>query len=337
MVNTLDNLWKAGKDFLGSDYAIMGGAMSWISEHQLVSAISNAGAFGVLACGSMSPELLKNEVILTKELVQDKLFGVNIVTIHPDLHNLIDVCIENKVSHIILAGGIPKLDTINYVKKAGIKIMAFAPTISVARRLIKNGIDAIIIEGMEAGGHIGPVSTSVLAQEILPRMKMEGIPVFIAGGIGHGSLVINYLRMGASGCQMGTMFACAKESIAHDNFKRKFLSSTSRDTTVSIQLDENFPVIPVRAIRNKATEAFMKFQKEVIGEYNSRSLSKKEGQLKIERYWAGALKKAVIDGDIENGSLMAGQSVGMVDSQLSVSQIVNKLIRQANEELELLS
>lgn len=332
MVKELEQLWSRGAEFLGSKYAILGGAMSWISEHKLISAITNAGGFGVIACGSMSPELLKNELKLTQELVKDKTFGVNIVIMHPQMNELIDVCIEAKVSHIILAGGIPTSKIISHIKHAGIKVISFTPNLSVAKRLIKHGIDALIIEGMEAGGHIGPVSTSVLSQEILPPLK-NSIPIFVAGGIGHGAMIANYLRMGASGCQMGTIFACAKESIAHINFKNRLINANSRDATVSIQLDEKFPVIPVRAVRNKATDQFMQYQRKIIDEYNNGTLSKQSAQLKIEHYWVGSLKKAVIDGDIELGSLMAGQSVGMVKQEDNINEIISTLIQQAQTAL----
>ncbi len=333
MVKKLDQLWFRGQEFLGTKYPILGGAMSWVSEHNLVSAISNAGAFGIIACGSMSPDMLEKEVKLTQNATQ-KPFGVNLIVMHPQIQELLDVCIQRGVSHVVFAGGMPKPAVIEQAKNAGIKVISFTPTLNLAKRLIRNGIDALIIEGMEAGGHIGPISTSVMAQEILPYLQNNSVPTFIAGGIAHGSIISNYLNMGASGCQMGTIFVCAKESTAHPNFKQKFLKASSRDTVVSLQVDENFPVIPVRAIKNNATNEFTKFQQEVIKQYQAGQFSKAEGQLKIEKYWAGALRKAVVDGDIESGSLMAGQSVGMVTEELHVQEIINNLLRQAQESLE---
>ncbi|MBQ4875316.1 MAG: nitronate monooxygenase [Rickettsiaceae bacterium H1] len=333
MVKDLERLWHKGTSFLGAKYAIMGGAMSWISEHKLVSAISNAGGFGVIACGSMPPEMLKKEIHLARGLTGGNNFGVNIVVMHPEIYDLFDVCIETKVTHVILAGGIPTVDSIKHLKKAGIKVMSFTPAVNIARRLIRNGVDALIIEGMEAGGHIGPVSTSVLAQEILPFFQDSTVPVFVAGGIGHGSMMVNYLQMGASGCQMGTIFVCAKESVAHTDFKKKFVEASSRDTTVSIQVDDNFAVIPVRAISNKSTSKFTDFQRQVVKEYYDEGLSKNEAQLKIEKYWVGALRRAVIDGEVETGSLMAGQSVGMVKKESSVKEIINNFMKQAIDGL----
>ncbi|WP_168464288.1 NAD(P)H-dependent flavin oxidoreductase [Wolbachia endosymbiont of Ctenocephalides felis wCfeT] len=326
----LSSLWKKGTDFLGNKFAIMGGAMSWVSERNLVSAISNAGGFGVIACGAMFPDLLKKEITETQKLT-NKPFGVNLITMHPHLSELIDVCIETRVSHIVLAGGVPTKPSIEKIKNAGIKVMCFAPALSLAKKLVKMGADALIIEGMEAGGHIGPVSTSVLAQEILPYFKDEPIPVFVAGGIGRGEMIVNYLEMGASGCQIGTLFVCTNESIAHKNFKEIFIKSAARNAVPSVQLSADFPVIPVRAIANKASDDFIKFQREVIEKYHKGEVSKEDGQLEIEKFWAGALRRAVIEGDVENGSLMAGQSVGMVDKEKSVKEVIDILIQQAND------
>ncbi len=326
----LDHLWKKGTDFLRSEFAIMGGAMSWVSERNLVSAISNAGGFGVVACGGMSTDLLRAEILGTQNLT-DKPFGVNLITMHPDLSKLIEVCIETKVSHIVLAGGLPKSSHIEMIKKANIKVICFAPALIIAKRLMRMGADALIIEGMEAGGHIGPVSTSVLAQEILPQFKNEKIPIFVAGGIGRGEAIVSYLEMGASGCQIGTLFACTEESVAHKNFKEIFIKSSSRDASSSIQLSPDFPVIPVRAIANQANIKFIECQRDIINQYQEGKISKEEGQLEIEKFWVGALKKAVIDGDIENGSLMAGQSVGMVDKEKPIREVINILLTQMNE------
>ncbi len=326
----LSDLWKKGTDFLGVKYAIMGGAMSWVSENNLVSAISNAGGFGVIACGSMPPELLDIEIKKTKEKTSNP-FGVNLITMHPQLDDLVKTCIANKVSHVVLAGGLPKAENIKTLKNAGIKVICFAPALVIAKRLIRNGADALIVEGMEAGGHIGPVATSVLAQEILP--EISEVPVFIAGGIGRGEMMVEYLRMGAAGCQLGTKFVCAEESIAHANFKNLFIKSNARDAVLSVQIDPNFPVIPVRAIENKASKAFISYQHEVVKKYNAGDYTKEEAQLKIEHFWAGALRKAVIDGDVENGSVMAGQTVGLVKKIQPVQEIIAELIEQAEISL----
>jgi enoyl-[acyl-carrier protein] reductase II len=322
----LDRLWSRGREFLGCDVAIMGGAMSWISERNLVAAISNAGGFGVIACGSMPPDLLRTEIEATFARTK-RPFGVNLITMHPDLEKLIDVCLDLKVSHVVLAGGLPSTSSIKRVKDGGAKVICFSPALVLAKKLVRSGVDALVIEGAEAGGHIGPVSTSVLAQEILPHIRE--IPVFVAGGIGRGEAILSYLEMGASGVQLGTRFVCATECIAHPNFKNSFIRAAAREALPSVQIDPEFPVIPVRALTNKATDRFLELQLEVIGRFRSGELNQKEAQLAIEHYWAGALKRAAIDGDIENGSLMAGQSVGMVNKEQPTAEIIAELVAQA--------
>lgn len=327
----LDGLWQQGCTFLGTKYAILGGAMTWVSERNLVSAISNAGGFGVIACGSMTPDILRNEIKETQKLTH-KPFGVNLITMHPQIDELAQVCIDENVGHVVLAGGLPPSTTITKLKDAGIKVICFAPALALARRLVRQGCDALVIEGAEAGGHIGPVSTSVLAQEILP--SITEVPVFVAGGIGRGDAIVSYLEMGAQGVQLGTRFVCAAESVVHPNFKKAFFQASARDAMPSIQLDARFPVIPVRAINNQATQAFMEKQKQVITKFDSGEISQKDAQLEIEHFWAGALKRAAIDGDVENGSLMAGQSVGMVASEQSTEEIIHELLSQALKAID---
>jgi enoyl-[acyl-carrier protein] reductase II len=322
----LDRLWSRGREFLGSDVAIMGGAMSWISERNLVAAISNAGGFGVIACGSMPPDLLRTEIEATFARTK-RPFGVNIITMHPDIDKLIDVCLDLKVSHVVLAGGLPSASSIRRVKDGGAKVICFSPALVLAKKLVRSGVDALVIEGAEAGGHIGPVATSVLAQEILPQIRE--VPIFVAGGIGRGEAILSYLEMGASGVQLGTRFVCATECIAHPNFKNSFIRAAAREALPSVQIDPEFPVIPVRALTNKATDRFLELQHEVIGRFRSGELNQKEAQLAIEHYWAGALKRAAIDGDIENGSIMAGQSVGMVTKEQPTAEIIAELVAQA--------
>lgn len=322
----LDDLWARGREFLGTKYAILGGAMSWISERNLVTAISNAGGFGVIACGAMGPDLLRGEITATQSLT-DKPFGVNLITMHPELDALVDVCLDLKVSHVVLAGGLPSGVTIKKLKEGGAKVICFAPALVLAKRLVRNGADALVVEGSEAGGHIGPVSTSVLAQEILPNIK--DVPVFVAGGIGRGETIVSYLEQGAAGVQLGTRLVCATECIAHENFKKAFIRASARDAIPTVQIDPRFPVIPVRAITNQGTDEFMSTQRAVIEKHNAGELDQKEAQLEIEHFWAGALKRAVIDGDVEGGSLMAGQIVGTVKSEQPMAEIFSELMEQA--------
>jgi enoyl-[acyl-carrier protein] reductase II len=327
----LKNLMHRGTEFLGCDAAIMCGAMSWVSERNLVAAMSNAGGFGLIACGAMTPELLDAEIAGTKALTS-RPFGVNLITMHPHLFDLIEVCAKHDVSHVVLAGGLPPAGSLDAIKSRGAKLICFAPALSLAKKLIRSGVDALVIEGMEAGGHIGPVSTSVLAQEILPEVASQ-VPVFLAGGIGRGELIAGYLEMGAAGVQLGTRFVCATESIAHPNFKKAFMRASARDAVASVQVDPRLPVIPVRALRNSSTELFTAKQREVAALLDAGQVEMAEAQLQIEHYWAGALRRAVIDGDVEHGSLMAGQSVGMVRTEEPVAQIIATLMEEAAQAL----
>ena len=322
----LGRLWVRGREVLGCDLAIMGGAMTWVSERSLVAAISNAGGFGVVASGSMSPQLLSTEIDATTTLTR-RPFGVNLITLHPQLLDLVEVCAAHRVGHVVLAGGLPSSAAVRAIKRSGARVLCFAPSLGFARKLVRMGADAIVIEGSEAGGHIGPVSTGVLAQEILPHLTE--VPVFVAGGIGRGEAMLAYLEMGASGVQLGTRFVCAHESIAHPRFKQAFIRAAARDAVPSVQLDPRFPVIPVRALVNAATERFVAMQRRVIKRWARGELSQAEAQLEIEHFWAGALRRSVIDGDIEGGSLMAGQSVGFVTREQSTAEIIEELVSQA--------
>jgi enoyl-[acyl-carrier protein] reductase II len=321
-----DQLSVRGREFLCCRLAIMGGAMTWVSERNLVSAISNAGGFGVIASGSMPPEVLSAEIKATRALTK-RPFGVNLITLHPQLDRLIDVCASHRVSHVVLAGGLPTAGSMRRIRESGAKVLCFAPSLGIARKLVRMGADAIVIEGSEAGGHVGPVSTGVLAQEILPHLR--DVPVFVAGGIGRGEAMLAYLEMGAAGVQLGTRFVCACESIAHPRFKQAFIRAAARDAVASQQLDPRFPVIPVRALANPATEQFLAVQQDVINRHSRGELSQKEAQLEIEHFWVGALRRAVIDGDIETGSLMAGQSVGFVTREQTTAEILEELVSQA--------
>ncbi len=327
----LDDLWRRGSEFLGTRHAIMGGAMTWLSERHLVAALSNAGGFGVIACGSMSPELLSREIRASRQLT-DQPFGVNLITLHPDLDDLIGVCEAEKVSHVVLAGGLPSGASIQRIKAFGAKVICFSPALVLAKKLLRSGADALVIEGSEAGGHIGPVSTSVLAQEILPHINE--VPVFVAGGLGRGEAIAAYLEMGASGAQLGTRFVCASECVAHPDFKQAFIRANARDAVPTVQLSAKFPVIPVRALKNKGTERFMEIQRQTIARFEKGELDPTEAQLTIEHFWAGALRRAAIEGDVESGSLMAGQSVGMVNSVRPTAEIMANLIDQAVRYLE---
>ncbi|MCK4541680.1 MAG: nitronate monooxygenase [Spirochaetales bacterium] len=327
----LDKLFARGREFLGVEYPILGGAMSWISEAQLVSTISNEGGFGVLAGGNMPIDLFKDEITRTLDKT-DKPFGINLISIAPNFRKQLDHVLDIEFPFIIFAGGLPPRDAITRVKQTSSKMLCFAPTVGIAKRLIKLGVDALIIEGHEAGGHIGPVSTAVLAEQILPHAKE--VPVFVAGGVGSGLLMIHYLMMGASGVQLGTRFAVAEESIAHPNFKQAFIKAASKDAMPTAQFDPRVPVIPVRSITNEGVKDFTTLQLGLIAQMERGTMTPREAGEKLEEFWIGGLRKAVIDGDIEHGSLMAGQSVGLVTEVISVKEVISDLIEQGIQEAD---
>jgi len=325
----LEKLMEKGNKFLGTKYPIMCGAMAWVSDYHLASAVSNAGGFGVIASGSMPLDMLSTEIDNMQKATK-KPFGVNLMTMHPDHLKLVDLCVAKKVSHVIIGGALPSAEAIEKLKAGNVKVMCFAPAHSLAKRLIKKGVDALIIEGHEAGGHIGPVATTVLLQEVMFEVKDE-VPVFVAGGIGHGKMIRKMLELGAAGVQMGTAFVCAEECTAHENFKKAFIRASSKDAIPTFQIDPKFPVIPVRAIKNQATTDFMNVQREAIEKYKSGTLSYEDAFMEIEKFWLGSLRRAVKEGDVETGSVMAGQSVGLVKKIEPAKDIISRLVEQMEE------
>lgn len=330
-LNYLNRIWKRGTDFLGVKYSILCGAMSWVSESNLVAAVSNSGGFGIIAAANMPGDILAAEIDKTFKKTKYN-FGVNIITVTPYLKDQLDVALQKEVTHIFFGGGIPNGKDIQRVKEAGSKVICFAPTISLAKRMIRHGVDALIIEGNEAGGHIGPISTSLLVQEII--LNIKEVPVFVAGGIATGEIIAHYLTLGAAGCQLGTRFVAAEECIAHDKFKQVFLKAKSRDAVVTAQFDPILPVIPVRAIVNEGTRDYNELQLKYLQEVKAKKIEVNEAQLKLEEFWLGSLRRAVIEGDVEKGSLMAGQSVGMVKSVQPTAEIMEELVTSAENKLK---
>jgi enoyl-[acyl-carrier protein] reductase II len=327
----IERLWTRGREFLGVEIPILGGAMTWISESGLVSAISNAGAFGVLAGGNMPPEALEREIRLTREKTA-KPFGVNLITIAPNFRRHLDQVLGLGLPFVILAGGLPPRDAVARVKASGSRLVCFAPTVGVARNLVREGVDALIIEGHEAGGHVGPVSTAVLAEQILPTV--DSVPVFVAGGIGSGLMMVHYLLMGAAGVQLGTRFAVTVESPAHPNFKQAMIKASARAAQPTAQFDPRIPVIPVRALRNQGTRDFNTLQLGLVAQLERRQVGAREAGRQLEEFWIGGLRKAVVEGDVERGSLMAGQSVGLVREILPVARLLEQLLNEAAAEAE---
>lgn len=320
--------WKKGKDFLGVKYPIISGAMTWISDSKLVKAVSDAGGFGVLAAGNMPTDLFIKEIKTLKKMEAN--FAANLITIAPNYKDHLKAATELGVEHIVFAGSFPRKNEIQFAKESGAKVTCFASTKSIAQRMIDYGTDALILEGSEAGGHIGHVSTIVLIQQVL--FNFPDIPIFVAGGLATGKIISHLFLMGASGVQMGTIFAMSEESPAHPDFKAKYIKARSREATSTPQYDSSLPVVAVRALKNKGMDNFGKLQLELLEKLKYNKLSRIDAQYEVENYWMGALRKAVMDGDINEGSLMAGQSVGLVNKVESVKKIIEGLVEEAEKE-----
>jgi enoyl-[acyl-carrier protein] reductase II len=327
----LDKVWKRGKDFLGVKYPIMAGSMTWISNYDLAKAVSDNGAFPILAGGNTEPDVLEKEVDKCIANLKSP-FAVNLITIAPNFKKHYEMLLSKKVPFVIFAGNFPKKHDVEAMKSAGKKTMAFASSGQISEQMIGFGVDALILEGSEAGGHIGYVSTMILLQQIL--FKTTEVPVFIAGGIGTGKMVAHMLLMGASGVQLGTRFVMSEESTAHPRFKEAFIKAKARHAVATPQYDSKLPVVAVRALKNRGMENFGKLQMELLKKLENKEITREEAQFEVERYWVGGLRKAVIDGDIDNGSLMAGQSVGLMYKVQPMKDIIQEMVSEAEKELQ---
>jgi enoyl-[acyl-carrier protein] reductase II len=326
----IERFFETGRQFLGCQCPIMCGAMTWVSDPKLVTAVGKAGGFGLLAGGNAPVDVLKDQINTTRQM-SDHPFGINIITLAPIYQQQLDLICDLGCEFIVFAGGIPKKREIEQAKSCGAKVICFAPTAMLALQLVDRGADALMLEGSEAGGHIGPVALSILLQQIL--FEVDSVPIFIAGGIATGRMMAHLLMMGAAGVQMGTRFVMAEECIAHPHFKEAFRKAKARDAMATPQFDSRLPIIPVRALKNEGTIEFSKLQLELLHKLDSGRIDRQEAQFAAERFWVGALKNAVIDGDVAMGSLMAGQSVGLVDKVMPLQAIVDEFITDAEAEL----
>ncbi len=326
-----EKYWKRGREFLNVEVPIISGAMTWISDSKLVKAVSDAGGFGVLAAGNMPVELLEKEI----KILQDEKahFAVNLIVIAPNYMEHLKKAVDMGVNYIVFAGSFPRKEEVKIAKDGGAKVMTFASTESIAQRMIDYGADALILEGSEAGGHIGHVSTIVLLQQVLFNFS-EKIPIFIAGGIATGKMIAHLLLMGASGVQMGTIFAMSEESPAHPKFKERYKRANAREAVATPRYDSALPVVSVRALYNKGIKEFGKLQLELLKKLEKGEITRRDAVYKVESFWIGALRKAVQEGDINYGSLMAGQSVGLINEIKPVKKIIEDLVKEAEETFD---
>jgi enoyl-[acyl-carrier protein] reductase II len=321
---------KRGTDFLGVKYPVISGGMTWISNFELVKAVADAGAFPVFAGGNTPPDIFEKEIDrLVAEIKAP--FAVNMITIAPNFRAHYDILLRKDVPFVVFAGSFPRKSDVQGMKESGKKTMAFASEGSIAAQQIRFGIDALILEGSEAGGHIGHVSLMILLQQVL--FEFDQVPIFVAGGIATGKMVAHLMMMGAAGVQLGTRFVMSDECTAHPNFKEAFLKANARQAISTPQYDSKLPVVAVRAINNKGMAEFGKLQLQLLKELESGSITREKAQFEVEHFWVGALRKAAMDGDVDTGSLMAGQSVGLIKDIKPIKKIVEDIAIEAEEEL----
>jgi len=330
----LDKIWHKGKAFLGIKYPIISGGMTWLSDHELAKAVSDCGAFPVIAAGNMPPEELEQEIDECVRTLKTP-FAVNLITVAPNYRAHYDLILHKNVQYVIFAGSFPRKADIEGMKKNGKKTMSFASERTIASRQIDYGVDALILEGSEAGGHIGYVSLIILLQQVL--LDFRDFPIFVAGGLADGRLMAYLLLMGAYGCQFGSLFVCSEECNAHPRFKQAFIRARARQAMATPQYDSRLPVVAVRAIKNQATDEFGRLQFRLLQQLEKGEITRDHAQYEVEKFWVGSLYKAVIDGDVELGSLMAGQSVGLIHEIKPIREIIDKLIQAAESELHRLS
>jgi len=328
--NLSDGFFKKGSEFLGARRPFMCGAMTWVSDPQLVAAVCNAGGSACLAGGNAPCDVIERQVRETRELT-DKPFGLNVITIAPAYKDQLRLLSKIELPFVVFAGSFPREPEVRLVKETGAKVLCFASTESIANRMIDYGADGLILEGMEAGGHVGQVTLTILLQQVL--FNAPDVPVFVGGGIATGRMCAHLFLMGAAGVQFGTRFAMAEESCAHQLFKEAFIKAKARDAVSTPQFDSRLPVVAVRALRNKSTDDFGRLQLDLIERINAGAISRPEAQIRVEEFWMGRLRTAVVEGDVSYGSLMAGQSVGLVNSVMPVRDIIRELVADTEAEL----
>lgn len=299
-------------ELLQIEYPIIQGGMAWVAEHHLAAAVSEAGGFGLIGAASAPPEIVREEIRKAKELT-DKPFGVNIMLLNPNADEVAKIVVEEGIQAVTTGAGNPE----KYMpmwKEAGVKVIPVVASVAMAKRMERYGADAVVAEGMEAGGHIGNQTTMALIPQIVDAVN---IPVIAAGGIGDGRGVAASFMLGAEGVQMGTRFVVADESIVHDNYKDRIVKAKDIDSVVTGQSTGH----PVRCLRNQLTKEYIKKEQEGVPFE------------KLERMTLGSLRKAVMDGDILNGTVMAGQIAGLVSKRQSCKEILQEIMTEAEKLL----
>ncbi|MGI6666089.1 MAG: enoyl-[acyl-carrier-protein] reductase FabK [Bacillota bacterium] len=299
-------------DMLGIEYPIIQGGMAWVATAELAAAVSEAGGLGVIGAGSAPPHVVRNEIRKARALTS-KPFGVNVYFMSPFAAEVIDVLVEEGVPVVTTGAGNPGKYVPRF-KDAGMKVLALVASVNLAKRLERSGVDGLVAEGMECGGHIGDIATMPLVPQIVDAVD---IPVVAAGGIFDGRGLVAALALGASGVQMGTRFVCASECTVHPNYKQVVIKARDRDTVVTGRTTGH----PVRVLENKFAREFLAAE------------AKGAGVQELEALGTGRLRAATVDGDVENGSVMAGQIASMVRRVEPAREIIQDIMATAEEAL----
>ncbi len=296
---------------LGIEYPIIQGGMAWVSTAELAAAVSNAGGLGVIGAGSMPAEILREEIRKARKLTE-KPFGVNLMLLQPHIEELFQVVIEEEVPVVTTGAGNPG-PFIPSLKEKGIKVLPVIPSVALAKRVEKQGADMVIAEGTEAGGHVGSLTTMVLVPQVVDAVE---IPVIAAGGIADGRGFLAALSLGAEGVQMGTRFVCSVECTVHPNYKEALVKAGDRATVVTGQSIG----APVRVIKNKLTRIYEEWERDF--------LDGKKTKEEIEELGVGRLRLAAREGNVEEGSVMAGQIAGLIKDIKPVKEIIEDILEE---------
>lgn len=296
-------------ELLGTTYPIIQGGMAWVAEYHLAAGVSNAGGLGLIGAASAPAEWVREQIREAKKLT-DKPFGVNIMLMSPYVDEVAKVIVEEKVKVVTTGAGNPE-KYMKMWKDAEVKVIPVVASVALAKRMERCGADAVVAEGCEAGGHIGENTTMVLVPQIVDAVN---IPVIAAGGIADGRGMAAAFMLGAKGMQLGTHFVATKESIVHENYKKAILKAKDIDSRVTGRTTGH----PVRALRNQMTKKYLELENSGV-EFEE-----------LEKLTLGGLRKAVVDGDVVNGSVMAGQSAAMVKEILSCEELIQKLVKETD-------
>ena len=301
-------------ELLGIEYPIIQGGMAWVAESHLAAAVSNAGGFGLIGAANAPADVVRNYIHEARELT-DKPFGVNIMLMSPFAEDIAQLVTEEKVAAVTTGAGNPEKYMAQW-KAAGIKVIPVIASVALAKRMERVGADAVVAEGTESGGHIGQATTMTLVPQVVDAVQ---IPVIAAGGIGDGRGMAAAFMLGAEAVQMGTRFCVADECVIHDKYKDRILKAKDIDSEVTGRSHGH----PVRGLRNKMTREYLKLEAE------GASFEQ------LENLTLGGLRKAVVEGDTDNGSVLAGQIAGMITKRQSCQEIVDEVMDQAERLLKI--